>query len=138
MAGKSLVILLHVDGSDGKGRKAITLAQAQISKLQERLRQSKLIANSVAYQQVTLRGNPVADVIVKFAREKNIDLIVMGTNGRTGLSRVFVGSVAQTVMKDAPCPVVTIKLPLDRSPTKRKSSRARQPGRIPPGRDFKA
>jgi len=50
-------------------------------------------------------------MIVKFARQKNADLIVMGTHGRTGLSRVFLGSVAQSVMQAAPCVVVAVKPP---------------------------
>jgi nucleotide-binding universal stress UspA family protein len=52
------------------------------------------------------------EVIVRLARELPADLIVMGTHGRTGLGRLLVGSVAEQVMRHAPCPVLTLKTPL--------------------------
>jgi universal stress protein A len=53
-------------------------------------------------------GRP-ADTIVRIARERNVDLIVMATHGRTGLEHVVLGSVAEKVVRLAPCPVLTIK-----------------------------
>jgi nucleotide-binding universal stress UspA family protein len=47
--------------------------------------------------------------IVQVARRERADLIVMGTHGRTGMSRLFLGSVAARVSALAPCPVVTIR-----------------------------
>ncbi len=52
------------------------------------------------------------DVIPVFARGAEIDLIVMGTHGRSGLSRLLVGSVAESVMRKAHCPVVTLRMPV--------------------------
>ena len=49
------------------------------------------------------------DEIVKVAKDKNIDLIVMGTHGRTGISHVMLGSIAEKVMREAPCPVMIVK-----------------------------
>lgn len=49
--------------------------------------------------------------ITKLAEKEKIDLIVMGTRGRTGLAHVFLGSVAERVVRHAPCPVLTVKLP---------------------------
>ena len=46
--------------------------------------------------------------IVAYAREKGIDLIVLGTHGRTGFSHAILGSVAETVVRLAPCPVLTV------------------------------
>ena len=46
--------------------------------------------------------------IVEEAKERNVDLIVMGTRGMTGLKRVFLGSVAQKVIGYAPCPVMVV------------------------------
>ena len=46
--------------------------------------------------------------IIEEAKEKNIDLIVMGTRGVTGLRKVFLGSVAQKVIGYAPCPVMVV------------------------------
>lgn len=51
----------------------------------------------------------VAGVIVDTAAEGNVDLIVMGTHGRSGLSRWVMGSVAERVLHSAPCPVLTIR-----------------------------
>lgn len=49
--------------------------------------------------------------IVRVAKEKDVDLIVMGTHGRTGLSHVLIGSVAEKVVHHAHCGVLTIKHP---------------------------
>jgi nucleotide-binding universal stress UspA family protein len=47
--------------------------------------------------------------LVALARKRKADLIVMGTHGRTGLSRLFLGSVAERVIGSAPCPVLTVR-----------------------------
>jgi nucleotide-binding universal stress UspA family protein len=52
-----------------------------------------------------------AEEIVQFAHEHAIDLIVMGTHGREGVMRVVLGSVAETVVRRAPCPVLTVHHP---------------------------
>lgn len=54
----------------------------------------------------------VATGIVSAAQTTACDLIVMGTHGRTGLGRLLMGSVAESVLRTAPCPVVTVKAPL--------------------------
>jgi universal stress protein A len=53
-------------------------------------------------------GRP-ADTIVRLARERHADLIVMATHGRTGLEHMVLGSVAEKVVRLAPCPVLTVK-----------------------------
>jgi universal stress protein A len=53
-------------------------------------------------------GDP-RDMIVETARRLGVDLIVMGTHGRRGLSRVVMGSVAEDVIRHAPCPVLTVR-----------------------------
>jgi len=55
-------------------------------------------------------GDPVT-AIVETAKGHNCDLIVMGTHGWTGLTRLLMGSVAEGVLRRAPCPVLTIKVP---------------------------
>ena len=50
-----------------------------------------------------------ADTIVRVAQERGADLIVMGTHGRTGLQHVLLGSVAEKVVRLAPCPVLTVR-----------------------------
>jgi nucleotide-binding universal stress UspA family protein len=62
-----------------------------------------------------LDGAP-ADAIVDFARsEEGVDLIVMGTHGRTGITRLLMGSVAEAIVRKAPCPVLTMKEPAKES-----------------------
>jgi glycine betaine transporter len=60
--------------------------------------------------QVMVRTGDARDVINETARELGIDLVVMGTHGRRGLSRALLGSVAETVVRSAPCAVLTVRL----------------------------
>ncbi len=53
-------------------------------------------------------GDPV-QAIVAYAREKAIDLIVLATHGRTGLGHVLLGSVAERIVREAPCAVLTVR-----------------------------
>ena len=46
--------------------------------------------------------------ILSFLREKHFDLVVMGTHGRSGLAHFMLGSVAEVVVREAPCPVISI------------------------------
>jgi nucleotide-binding universal stress UspA family protein len=62
----------------------------------------------VQYQHHYLKGTPTGE-IVSFAERNNIDLIVMASHGRTGLSRLLMGSTAEGVMRRAPCPVLIVK-----------------------------
>ena len=55
-------------------------------------------------------GDPFA-VICRVAQEERVDLIVLGSHGRTGLAHVFLGSVAERVVRHAPCPVLVARLP---------------------------
>ena len=70
-----------------------------------------LVANedqSLAVVRVLRMGTP-AESIIEYAREHNCDLIVMGTHGRTGLSHLLMGSVAERVVRFAPCPVMVVR-----------------------------
>jgi len=55
----------------------------------------------------TTDGSP-ADQILDYAKKHSIDLIALGTHGRTGLSHILIGSVAEHVIRHAKCPVVTV------------------------------
>ena len=61
-------------------------------------------------QQDLLIGDPVKE-IVEFAKRKDVDLIVMGSHGLTGIIRVLMGSVAEAVVRRSPCPVLTYREP---------------------------
>jgi|SRR5262245_22502460 len=60
---------------------------------------------------VTATSNSPANAIVTYAAANRIDLIVMGTHGRGPISRLFMGSVAERVVRMAPCPVLTVRNP---------------------------
>lgn len=67
----------------------------------DRLRVKAIIAAEVAL-------DAVSDVVLEYAKQHEVDLIVMGTHGRRGLGRLFLGSTAEDVVRLAPCPVVTV------------------------------
>ena len=50
---------------------------------------------------------PVSEIL-RYAKSANIDLIVMGTHGRSGVARVVLGSVAEAVVRASSCPVLTV------------------------------
>ena len=66
-------------------------------------------AAGIAHAQTQqLQGIPATE-IVEFAKKHGFDLIVMGTHGRTGLQHVMIGSVAEKVVRRAPCAVLTVR-----------------------------
>lgn len=73
----------------------------------DRLARTRCTAN---LGQVMVRTGDARDVINQTAQELGIDLIVMGTHGRRGLTRALLGSVAETVVRTAPCAVLTVRL----------------------------
>lgn len=62
-------------------------------------------------EHVVLKGTPYEE-LARFAEENKIDLIVIGTHGRKGLDRMLFGSTAEQVVRYAPCPVLTVRLPI--------------------------
>lgn len=60
------------------------------------------------------RVGTTVSIIIDYATEHQIDLIVVGTVGRTGLSHLLLGSVAESVVRKAPCPVLTVRPPSPR------------------------
>ena len=63
---------------------------------------------SVPYEHRLISGDP-ATAIVQLADDVHAEMIVIGTHGRTGLTRFVMGSVAEAVVRRAPCPVMTVK-----------------------------
>ena len=59
---------------------------------------------------IVVKGVPFNEII-NAATEISVDLIVIGTHGRTGLSHIMLGSVAERVVRKAPCPVLTVRMP---------------------------
>ena len=78
-------------------------AESSMKRLMAKLEKAKVKAKSLL-----LRGT-AHEQIVKAAKSKKADMIVIGTHGRTGLSKLFLGSVAGRVVSAAPCPVLTVR-----------------------------
>ena len=74
------------------------LAALQVKARAAGVRAASLVLEGVAHEQ-----------IVRAARSKKVDLIVIGTHGRTGLAKLFLGSVASRVVAAATCPVLTVR-----------------------------
>lgn len=64
----------------------------------------------IPVRHAVLEGDAATE-IVKYADEHRADVIVIGTHGRTGVDRLVLGSVAERVMREAPCSVLVVKLP---------------------------
>jgi nucleotide-binding universal stress UspA family protein len=60
---------------------------------------------------VLLKSNSPAFTIVGYAKANDIDLIIMGTHGRGAIAHLLMGSVAERVVRTAPCPVLTVRHP---------------------------
>lgn len=79
----------------------------------KQLKAEKQTAEKLGAKQVNidlLQGNVEAEII-KYAHDGGYDLIVMGTHGRTGVKHAVMGSVAERVLRKAPCPVLTVRAP---------------------------
>lgn len=61
-------------------------------------------------EHLLIEGDAVTEIL-NVAKEKKVDMIVLGTHGRTGLGRMLIGSVAEQVLRRATCPVLTVKTP---------------------------
>ena len=90
------------------------VAPALVEKMSEEVRQhldrakEKVDKADIPCETIVHMGGIPHEFIVKEAKDKGIDLIVMGTHGRTGSKRVLLGSVAQNVIGHAPCPVLVV------------------------------
>ena len=77
---------------------------------QEKLNRLEAPAPGVGMERRLTEGDPVAEIL-RLAQESGADLIVLGTHGRTGLGRLLMGSVAEQVVRGAPCSVLVVKMP---------------------------
>ena len=90
----------------------IGLEGAREDAIRERLLKIVTAQEQVEFspQFVVRPGNPAPE-IVHYAEEHDVDLIVMGTHGRGFVAHVVMGSVAEKVVRTAPCPVLTVRDP---------------------------
>jgi nucleotide-binding universal stress UspA family protein len=63
------------------------------------------------HAQVVVRNGTAFVEIVRYAKEADVDLIVLGTHGRAAIAHMLMGSVAEKVVRKAPCPVLTVRRP---------------------------
>jgi nucleotide-binding universal stress UspA family protein len=82
-------------------------ARRELRRMLEEIRPTDPIVNCEHH---LINGAP-AGALVQLAMEKDADLIVMGTHGRTGIMRILMGSVAEAVVRRATCPVLTYREP---------------------------
>src|SRR5262249_29189019 len=113
---RARLVILHVIP-----RSAVTVGEAlvppQIDKIRaearERLDALPIRRLGLLAERRLADGDP-AEVILHFARENSAELIVMGTHAQPGLNRVLMGSVAERVVRNTPCPVLTVTTPSPR------------------------
>jgi nucleotide-binding universal stress UspA family protein len=99
----SRIYLLHVIEAKGTHRKPEEEAKAAF----EEFVRAHVHASS-PLQVVTRKGIP-ADEIIRFAGNEGMDLVVIATHGRTGLQHIWMGSVAERVVRHSTVPVLTVK-----------------------------
>ena len=92
----------------------MAVAPALVEKMSEEVRQyldkakQKVDETNIPCETIVRMGGKPHEFIVQEAKEKEIDLIVMGTHGKSGIKRILLGSVAQSVLGQAPCPVLVV------------------------------
>jgi nucleotide-binding universal stress UspA family protein len=102
----SELVLLHADATTKVAEELLPL-----ERVEEQLRIWKTTAERLGAPHVTVvrvAGQPEV-AIVAFATASDIDLVVMGTHGRVDREHMLTGSVAESVVRNAPCPVLTVR-----------------------------
>jgi len=116
------VLVLHV--AETLGPANVTYGEA-VSRLEPEGYRQRLLDDlrrtvpppaGVAVEYLVAGGDP-AEEIARVAADRGSNLIVMGTHGRTGLERLLMGSIAEKVVRLAPCPILITKLPKNESPS---------------------
>jgi nucleotide-binding universal stress UspA family protein len=75
----------------------------------------------VRFERLLAEGEPASEIL-RIAEERKCEMIVMGTHGWTGLTRLLMGSVAEKVVRKAPCAVLTVKMPLAAEPVEKSAT----------------
>lgn len=105
------LVILHVEEPPtayGGGDMYYGVPEPDTGALKRMLEALKPDDAKVPYEQHLVLGSP-ADEIIEYAKREQVDMIVMASHGRTGIVRFLMGSVAERVVREAPCPVVTVK-----------------------------
>ncbi len=96
---------ISFEAMDKFGRDVSEVAERDIKRLCE-----EDLEGFKNYESFLVNGTPFLEII-KMAKEKQVDMIVVGTHGRTGLDHVLFGSTAEKVVRKAPCPVLSVRMP---------------------------
>ncbi len=110
---EATLLIVHVEeppAAYGAGEMYYGLSEPDQTAMLRMLHDVRPTDPTVRCEHRLLRGDP-AEEIVNEADREHCDLIVMGTHGRTGFSRLLLGSVAEAVVRRANCAVFTYKLP---------------------------
>jgi universal stress protein A len=102
------IVYLHVTVSAELFGSYTYLEPADDQQVLQALQKIKPTIDGVECEHVIETGG-AAECIVNYANSHEVSLIIMGTHGRTGLSRLLMGSVAEEVVRKAKCPVLAIK-----------------------------
>jgi nucleotide-binding universal stress UspA family protein len=107
------LLILHVEEPPlayGGGEMFYGVGEISTDALQKML--DKVVPDdpAVKVERRLVMGDPASE-IPRVAKEENVDLIVLGTHGRTGLLRLLMGSVAELVVRRAHCAVLTVRQP---------------------------
>lgn len=84
------------------------IAEPSTEEVMSMLRDVKPTDPQVSVEYRLLSGDP-AEAVVRLSDEEDVDMIVVGSHGRTGFSRALMGSVAESIVRKAHCPVVVCK-----------------------------
>lgn len=109
------LVIVHVEPAPlvlGGGEMHYGMAEPIRHVVAQQLSQVRPTEPNVVCEHRLMMGEP-AESILRAAQEAKADMIVMGTHGRTGLTRLLMGSVAEAVVREAKCPVLTLKQPAE-------------------------
>jgi nucleotide-binding universal stress UspA family protein len=87
-------------------------ARAQLENEADELR-----SRGLTVKPMVLTGDPL-DCVIQAAKKGKADLLVVGTHGRTGIAHLLMGSVAESILRHAPCPVLCVRHPTFQHPGK--------------------
>jgi nucleotide-binding universal stress UspA family protein len=115
---EGLLYILHVIPFNPHQAFATTMiTKEQLEKIQKAIeedldinyqeRYGKKIENGIRYEFITKSGREDEEIL-KFAKDEKVDIIVVGTHGKTGIEHVFFGSVAEKVLRRSPFPLFVI------------------------------
>ena len=102
-AWQAKLLIVHVnDAGDTGPIDSVSLTPAT------RLKQFEPQCIDVDFEHILLHGDPATELL-QLEHNRNVALVILGTHGRGGLRRAFLGSVAEKVMRGADCPVMTLR-----------------------------